>query len=165
MDISEEKKLQMKNTIRQISRYQGYLFSRYIMLSLLFLSIVYYIILSSSIYSSYILLAALPAPSIFKLFFSTYFQDRVTEPQCKIFIMLKRKYKFNILSYRSHAASFFIISFFIILWQLTLLRSTWDSPFSTLMPSIILCIGVFSRLSVSFYYQIKLHYCLLNNQW
>ena len=165
MDIPDEKKFQMKTTIRQISRYQGYLFSRYIMLSLLFLSIVYYILLSSTIFSAYILLAALPAPSIFRLFFSTYFQNKISEPQCQIFTMSKRKYKFNILSYHSHAASFFITSFFIILWQLTLLRGTWNTPFSTLMPSIILCIGVFSRLCISFFYQIKLHCCLLNNQW
>lgn len=165
MDDTDMSKSQMKNAIRQISRYQGYLISRYITILLLFLCVFYYGIIQYPVYSSYILIFALPAPAIIRTIFTNFFSSRIEELENSFFPALKEKYHFSQLHYLAETITFFIISFLIILWQTTLLRFPPKMPYSNIIPSSILCIYVIARVVVSFYYQQKLHYNLINNIW
>lgn len=165
MDITKIQGIKMKTILRQISRYQGYIFARYVTLFLLLLTIIYFAFLSSPIYSCYILIIAVPAPYISRQIFYSFIQNKFKKSQTDVFTMVKRKYNFSLANYFSQITSFFITNFFIILWQTTLVRNDQLPSIHIIIPSIIFSIGIFSQVTFSFYFRIKLHICLMNNKW
>lgn len=157
-----QSKFQIYKEIRVLAKYQSLIYSRIALLLSTFLSIFYYFINRYSTKCFYIFLVVLLFPTFLEVVPKN---DSIFSNKTKHFPAMQKKYSFTPLRFTCLHITFWIANILLIAWKYSIYKHPEVTFLANTLPSLFLFGHIFIYLFLSYYYQIKMHYQLRNNQW
>lgn len=143
--------LSIRHSIHILASFRALLTVRLFFASLFALFTVYALITHQPIYSSYLFLLAILLPMILSRILKKSWQAR--EDFCsECFPTLCRRYHYSRAAYLGHSFSFYVLLFFLLLWQKSINASSLPSGIYAVFPLTALITGLISYLSLYFIY-------------
>ncbi len=154
---------QIKKEIRALAKYQSLIYSRAALLLSTFLSIFYYFIHRYSPNCFYIFLVVLLFPTFLEVVPREI--SNASPKKTVIFPTLQKMYNFKPLRFACLHVTFWITNILLVAWKYSIYKHPKGASLANFLPSLFLFGHIFLYLFLSYYYQIKIHYQLQNNQW
>lgn len=150
--MSNSKKI--NNELSLISRYTGLKYSKYILMALIFIVIIYY---PNSITPLYIFLASFFIPIVLELVKSTH-QDTKDDIQDFILLYTAKKRNFTKQKYKNEQYGCIVTILLLFIWQFTINRQNiYEIPLKTI-PSLLIIIYITTRIIISIFIKYKTKY-------
>lgn len=144
--------LYIRHSIHLLASFRAFLATRLLFASLFALFTVYALITHQPIYSSYLFLLSLLLPSILSILFKK--SGRLREDSCKEnFPTLCRRYHYSREAYLGHSFSFYVLLFFLLLWQKNINTAMLPPGIYSVFPLSALIAGLVSYLSLYLIYR------------
>lgn len=146
--------------LHNIARLQGLYYARYHLMGMGALSLFYYLAHHYGLYCFYPLILAFITPTLVELIFKDGFSTSKT-----FLPVLQEKYHYTKLRHLSLFITFWLCNILLFLWQLRLSFFSSASWLANHIPIFLLLTHLLCYIGISYYYQFKFHYQLINNRW
>lgn len=154
--MSNSKKI--NNELSLISRYTGLKYSKYILMALISIIIIYY---PTSITPLYIFLASFLTPILLGLIDSTQHNTKdVTEDFILLYTAKKRN--FTKQKYKNEQYGCVVTILLLFIWQININRQNiYEMPLKT-APALLIIIYITTRIIISIFIKYKIKYNFMN---
>lgn len=148
----KQEALYIQHSIHLLASFRAFLTTRIFFASLFALFTVYALITHQPIYSSYLFLLSLLLPSILSIIFKK--RSSLRKDFCKEnFPTLCHRYHYSKEAYLGHSFSFYVLLFFLLLWQKNINTAMLPAGIYSVFPLSALIAGLISYLSLYLIYR------------
>lgn len=150
----------LHHELKKIAGMLALSFSRYYLLFVTAICMLYSFLQKDAVYSMYIFFFTLLAP-----FFMEQIPKNPAAPsKQELLPVLKKEYQYNKLRYQCLLWTFWLDNLLLVVWGIKSSLSLSDTLFHHI-PLFLLGSNIFLYLLFFYYYQFKFHYQLINNRW
>lgn len=121
----------------------------------------FYLSYRYGLYCLYIFFFLLLGPGIL----DQIFQEKRFSSSSDILPTFKEAYAYNPKKYVCYHISYWITNFLIVCWHISAILHPVKQPIANYFPAFLLASNVLLHLFLSYYFRIKCHKQLKNNQW
>ena len=152
--------LSMHQEIRNIAKLQGLIYSRYLLLCTCMLCMLYYLAHRYGLYCFYPFALSLITPTLIELR-----QKKGLHNATVLLPVLREQYHYSKLRHVSLSVAFWLCNILLISWYFRLIYSSSANWLANHIPLFLLLENLLCYLGITYYYQFKFHYQLINNRW